>query len=215
VVQAVAALALSGGGAIRSEEFVSVTDKGPPVVMVSGAFGAGAYRAQARRLAAYGFNVLLVDGRDLVGNEDGGLKAAIREAKASPHALPGKVAMVGFSLGGGQLLGHAGSWRDEVRAIVVMYPATVALPDPAALAETIRVPVLMLAGEADRMGDCCTIERARAIAAAARAHHAPLVLRSYPNTAHDFIVEGTVGYNRTVAANAWYRTVGWLYRFPR
>ncbi len=209
---AFAVLACAGNTEVRHEHF-SPAGKGLSLVLVSGAFGEGAYRAQARRMAALGYDVLLVDSRDLVGLEEVGLKAVIEHARTSPHALPGKVGMIGFSLGGGQLLAHAAAWQDEVSAIVVMYPATVSLGDPGELAKAIRVPVLLLAGDADRMGDCCAIERARAIAAAARARQAPLELRAYPGTGHDFVVEGTDGFNRFVAANAWYRTAGWFYRY--
>ncbi len=208
---ALAVLACVGNTEVRHEHF-SPAGKGPPLVMVSGAFGEGAYRAQARRMAALGYDVLLVDSRDLVDIEEPGLKAVIEHARASPHALPGKVDMIGFSLGGGQLLAHAAAWPEEVSAIVVMYPATVSLGDPGELAKSIKVPVLLLAGEEDRVVGCCIIERARAIAAAASAQRAPLELRSYRGTGHDFVVEGTDGFNRTVAANAWYRTVGWFYR---
>lgn len=211
-IVAAAFLTCGATSEVRHEHF-EPAGMGPPVVLVSGAFGEGAYREQARRMAALGYDVLLVDSRDLVDIEAPGLKAVISHIKDSDHALPGKVAMIGFSLGGGQLLAHAAAWSEDVSAIVVIYPATVALGDPAELAKSIKVPVLVLAGEADRMADCCNIERARAIAVAAKARQAPLVLWSYPNTGHDFILEGTPGFNRRVAANAWYRTLGWLNRY--
>jgi dienelactone hydrolase len=211
---AFALISCGAGTEVRHEHFEPV-GKGPPVILVSGAFGEGAYREQARRMAALGYDVLLVDSRDLVGIEEPGLRAVIAHIRNSEHALPGKVAMIGFSLGGGQLLAHAAAWPDEVGAIVIMYPATAPLGEPAALAENIKVPVLLLAGETDRMQDCCTIEKARAIAAAASARHAPLVLRSYPGAGHDFVVEGTAGYNRTVAEDAWSQAIAWLNRYAK
>ncbi|MGE3691246.1 MAG: dienelactone hydrolase family protein [Novosphingobium sp.] len=196
---------------VRHEHF-EAAGKGPPLVMISGAFGEGAYRAQARRMAARGYDVLLIDSRDLVDLEEEGLRAVIAHARASPHALPGKVSMIGFSLGGGQLLAHAAGWPEDVGAIVIMYPATAGLGDPAALAAEMKVPVLFLTGVADRMGNCCTIEKAREIASAALAARAPLSLVAYPGTGHDFVLEGTQGYNRRVATNAWSRTFAWLQR---
>lgn len=191
-------------------EHLDAVGKGPPLVLVSGAFGEGAYREQARRMQALGYDVLLVDSRDLVGIEEPGLKAVIAHAKASPHALPGKVAMIGFSLGGGQLLAHAAAWPDEVNAIVIMYPATTPLGEPSLLADKIKVPVLMLAGEEDRMVNCCLIEKARAIASAAHDRKAPLLLVSYAETGHDFVLEGTDGYDSRVAENAWAQALSWL-----
>lgn len=204
-----AVLSFGATNEVRHEHF-EPAGKGPPVILVSGAFGEGAYRDQARRMAARGYDVLLVDSRDLVDLEEPGLKAVIAHLKDSEHAVPGKVAMIGFSLGGGQLLAHAAAWQEDVSAIVVMYPATVGLGDPVEVAKAIKVPVLVLAGEQDHMQDCCNIERARALAAAADAQHKPLVLRSYPTAGHDFIIEGTDGYNAGVAKDAWASTDAWF-----
>jgi len=209
---ALAALACMGNTEVRHEHF-SPPGKGPPLVMVSGAFGEGAYRALARRMAALGYDVLLIDSRDLVDIEEAGMRAVIEHARNSEHALPGKVGMIGFSLGGGQLLAHAAAWPDQVGAIAAMYPATSLLGEPSALAERIKVPVLMLAGEEDRTGDCCTIEKARAIASAAQARQAPLELTAFPRTGHGFAMEGTDGYNRRVAEKAWAQTLAWFQRY--
>ena len=208
---ALAALTCLGNTEVRHEHF-SPAGKGPPLVMVSGAFGEGAYRALARRMAALGYDVLLIDSRDLVDIEEAGMKAVIEHARSSEHALPQKVAMIGFSLGGGQLLAHAAAWPDEVSAIAAMYPATSLLGEPSALAANIKVPVLLLAGEEDRSGNCCTIEKARAIASAAQSRQAPLELTAIPRIGHGFVMEGTDGYNRRVAERAWAQTLAWFQR---
>jgi predicted esterase len=186
--------------AIAQVEFTPPSGKGRAVVAVSGAMGAGAYTPAAKELASLGYDVFLLNGNDLVG-----LKAAIAKAQQSPHALPGKVGAVGFSLGGGQVLGYAPSWPDQVAVVVVMYPLTSAFKDVSTTVNRVKVPVLMFAGEADDFKNCCHIETARAIAAAANANQIPLELVTYPGVGHDFIVEGRT-YNAKAAADAWAKT---------
>lgn len=190
---------------IAQVEFTPPSGKGRAIVAVSGAMGAGAYTPAAKKLASLGYDVFLLNGNDLVGDQGVGLKAAIGKALQSPHALPGKVGAVGFSLGGGQVLGYAPSWPDQVAVVVVMYPLTSVFKDVSATVKRIKVPVLMFAGEADDFKNCCHIETARAIAAAANANQIPLELVTYPGVGHDFIVEGRT-YNAKAAADAWAKT---------
>jgi hypothetical protein len=77
-------------------EFAPPSGKGRAVVAVSGALGAHAYEPAAKRLAAMGSDVSLLNGNGLVGDKGVGLKAAIDKAQQSPNALPGKVAAIGF-----------------------------------------------------------------------------------------------------------------------
>jgi dienelactone hydrolase len=51
------------------------------------------------------------------------VKTTIQQAQQMPHALPGKVALVGFSLGGGMCLYYGTQWPDLVTGAVVWYPA--------------------------------------------------------------------------------------------
>jgi len=209
------AMAISGLASLacaQAEEFVPASGRGRAVVVVSGAFGAGVYRPQARRLALLGYDVHLVDGRDLVGQEEAGLKAAIAAARGSVHAVPGKVAFVGFSLGGGRVLERTTAWAGEVGAIVVMYPVTTGIADAQQWAGQIAVPTLLITGEADAFRDCCRIGRARALAAAAQPQHSPFELVSYAGIGHDFIVEGTSTFNRRAARQAWASAATWLRR---
>jgi dienelactone hydrolase len=190
-------------------EFTPPAGKGRAIVAVSGALGASAYEPAARKLAGFGYDVFLVDGNRLVGDQGVGLKAAVDKAQQSPNALPGKVGVVGFSLGGGQALGYAPRWPDQVAVVVVMYPLTRVYKDINATVGRIKVPVLMFAGEKDTFRDCCLIETARAIASAAAAIGAPLELVTYPNAGHDFIIEG-FHYDSKAATDAWSRTADML-----
>lgn len=186
-------------------EFTPPAGKGRAIVAISGSMGAKAYEPAARKLASFGYDVLLIDGNGMVGDHGVGLKAALDEAQQSPNALPGKVGVVGFSLGGGQALGYAPGWPDQVAVVVVMYPLTRVFKDISATVGRIKVPVLMFAGEKDTFKDCCRIETARAIASAAAAINAPLQLITYPNAGHDFLVEGW-HYDADAAADVWART---------
>ena len=160
-----------------------------------------------------GYDVHLIDGRDLVGQEEAGLKAEIAAARGSVHAVPGKVALVGFSLGGGQVLERTTAWAGEVGAIVVMYPVTTGIADARQWAGRIAVPTLLITGEADAFRDCCRIGRARKLAAAARAQRSPFELVSYTGIGHDFVVEGTSTFDRRATRQAWTRAGAWLRRY--
>jgi dienelactone hydrolase len=143
------------------------------------------------------------------GTHGTGLRAAVQAAQNSPHGIPGKVAVVGFSLGGGEALAYATRWPDLVATIVVWYPLTRIIQDPAEFAAGIRVPVLMFAGEDDTYKDCCLIEKARAIAAAAMLQTASLQLVTYPGAGHDFTFPGD-SYNAAADADSWQRATARL-----
>ena len=187
-------------------EFEPPSGKGRVVVAVSGASGAGRYQVAAQKLASFGYDVFLVDGNDVKGDQGAGLKAAIDKALQSPHALPGKVGFVGFSLGGGLSLGYATHWPDQVAVVVAMFPLTrIYSNDIPGFVGRIKVPVLMMAGEKDSYRDCCGIETARAIGAAAADLKLPFELITYPNADHDFILSGR-SYNADAANGAWAAT---------
>ena len=92
---------LASPGAIAQEEYPPPSGKGRVVVMASGATGIPNYRDVARRIAALGYDVVLFDANNWAGTQDRGLRDVIAQAQRMPHALPGKVGLVGFSLGGG------------------------------------------------------------------------------------------------------------------
>ena len=173
------------------------------VVIASGSSGQPAYRDLAGRIAKLGYDVVLYDGQALAPSAT--LHATIAQALAMPHALPGKVGLIGLSLGGGAVLGYGTSASDVVAVVAAWYPATSGIKDVDALAARITVPTVMFAGENDTYNHCCLIDKARAIARAAQAHGAPFELTTYPNTQHHFIV-GSETYKPQAFADAFRRT---------
>ena len=95
-------------------EFPPPQGKGRVVVMASGQSGPTHYATAAKDIAKLGYDVILYDGNLLEGNKGQALKQAIAAGPSSAHALPGKVAVVGFSLGGGISLAYASRWPDQV-----------------------------------------------------------------------------------------------------
>ncbi|HEY1858154.1 alpha/beta hydrolase family protein [Acidocella sp.] len=188
--------------------------KGPVVVVVSGAMGAAAYLAPARRIAALGYDVVLVDGNAVKGSQGAALKAVVQNAPNAPHGLPGKVGMVGFSLGGGMALFYASRWPDLVSVIVAWYPATSMIGGIPVFVGKIKVPVLMFAGVEDSYHNCCLITTARQLAEAATVQNAPLQLITYPNVGHDFVLAGAA-YAPSAASDSWRRATAELAQYLR
>jgi carboxymethylenebutenolidase len=199
------------------EFFLPESGKGPVIVVASGASGTTAYRKFASRLAALGYYVILVDGTTIYKRYppqgfDGAanLKAVISESQTAVQAHSGKVALVGFSIGGAAVLVHGAQMKEHVAAAVAYYPAITSLgPSFNALATNLQVPVLVFAGEQDRYIDCCLIESMRALAGAPKA--VPFELITYPNAEHGFNLEDTQFTFRTDDAQAaWEKTVLYL-----
>jgi dienelactone hydrolase len=186
--------------------------KGRVVVVSSGASGPDHYETVSRAIAALGYDVVLFDGNAMEGTKGAALKAAIPQALDMPHALPGKVALVGFSLGGAVTLGYGPLWPDQVAVVIAWYPATSPFKDIPGFASRLAVPVLMFAGESDTYKDCCLIATARAIGAAATAAGKPFELFTYPKTDHDF-VQGGSHYNPAAYKDALDKTAAKLKEF--
>lgn len=197
-------LALPLHAACAQQEIPPPAGKGPVVVVVSGQKGAGYYLAPAQAIAAMGYDVVLLDANTLTGTHGQALHDAVVQAQTSPNGEPGKVAVVGFSLGGGLALAYASQWPDLVRGIVAWYPLTSIIADPAAFVTKVKVPVLMFAGAQDTYKNCCLIAQANALAAAAAAAGAPLTVVTYPSAGHDFIMSGS-DYDATAAPDSFAR----------
>jgi alpha-beta hydrolase superfamily lysophospholipase len=175
----------------RRQEFAPKSGTGRVVVLVSGQTGMAAYTPAAQQIADAGFDVVLVDGNDFWIKETRAawnlLKDVITQAQGSPHALPGKVGVVGYSLGGATALTYAARMPDLVATVVVAYPLTAFIKDPVDFVGKIKVPVQMFAGTADTYRDCCLIATARQLAEAAKAASPPmLTLHEYNGVGHGF-----------------------------
>jgi dienelactone hydrolase len=202
---------LASPGPIAQEEFPPPSGKGRVVLVASGATGTPNYRDVARRIANLGYDAVLFDANNWAGTQDQGLRDAIVQAQRMPHALPGRVGLVGFSLGGGYVLGYGTQWSDQVAVVAAWYPSTTAFKDPPAWAGRVRVPTVMFAGENDTYHNCCLIDKACAIGHAAQAAGAPFELTTYPNTPHGFNLLGA-NYKAQASSDAFARTEAALKR---
>lgn len=200
-------------------EFPPPQGEGRVVVVVSGHTGAARYENVTGQIARLGYDAVLFDANDIKGRSGGplvdnlesvSLQGAIRQAQQAPHALPGKVALVGFSQGGGQVLYYGSQLSDLAAVVVAWYPETRSIRDLPGFVGLLRVPVLMFAGDNDYYAGCCVPQTAKAIATAAAGR--PFELVVYPNTKHDFIYGGA-NYNPTSYADAMQRTKAKLAQF--
>ncbi len=195
------------------QEILPPQGKGRLVVVISGQSGPTHYTTVSEAIAKLGYDVVLFDGNTLEGNHGVNVEKAIQQARQMPHALPGKVAVVGFSLGGGMALFYASHMPNSVAGVVAWYPLTSPIHDPARFVAGLKVPVLMFAGEDDNYKNCCLIKTARALAAAAaNASGAPLELVTYPHTLHDFVLGGEF-YNASSYSDALQRTAARLRQY--
>jgi dienelactone hydrolase len=85
------------------QEFPPPQGKGRVVVLASGVSGPAHYTTIAREIAELGYDVVLFDGNLMEGTHGDGAKTVILQAQQMPHALPGRVALVGFCMGRGDV----------------------------------------------------------------------------------------------------------------
>lgn len=205
--------------AIAQETFAPLTERGPVVIVVSGNSGPELYREFSANLAAQGYYVVLVDGRDVSirpndRSRDGtaNMRSLIRDAQASPRATPGKVALIGLSLGGIGVLAYGAPLKEEVSAVVLFYPALTRLgSDLTPLSSAMQAPTLVFAGGKDNYRGCCTIETMKAFEAAPKS--VPFQLVVYPEANHAFnlrMVPPPFEYRQADADDAWKRTLEFL-----
>jgi len=196
---------------------------GPVVIVISGQSGPNSYQKYASELAGLGYYSVLLAGRDILNPEltgEANLKKAITRAQGSPNALKGKVAVIGFSLGGGGALYNATPLADLVSMVVAYYPYTKTWANKMPwFVKRFRVPVLVMPGGKDRYMECCVIESMRAMEAAARQTGAKFELVEYPQANHGFNLEkgahGEPGgaHRDADASDAWRRTVDMLKQY--
>jgi dienelactone hydrolase len=105
---------------------------------------------------------------------------------------------------------------NSVSAVVNYYPDTKSITNPDALVSKINVPTLIFAGVLDTYRDCCVIERARKLAAAAEAQagggEAILRVVEYPDAGHGFCIKNSKSWRGNDAADAFRRTLDYLRR---
>ena len=204
----------------KREAFLPTGGKGAIVIVVSGASGPTLYRDYSAKLAQLGYYAVLVDGNDILirsgpaGVTEGAanLRKLISESQMAPEAIAGKVALVGFSIGGGGVLLHGAPLKDLVSGIVAYYPSiTRGGPDYTARASEMQVPILILAGEQDRYNNCCLVESMRSLDAAAKARGASLELVIYPQADHGFNL-ATPNFRAADSDDAWAKARAFLTR---
>jgi dienelactone hydrolase len=187
---------------------------GPVAMVISGASPNlyGLYHDFTKELADRGYYSVLLYGNEILRREGGreALEGAIGRARQAAEAVPGKAAVIGFSLGGGAALRFATNMPDAVSVVIAWYPTTSFVTDPARVASLVQVPTLVLQGERDRYNNCCIVERVRAIEAEARTRGAAFELVVYPGAEHGFNLKGTSGYVRRDAEDSWRRALDML-----
>lgn len=203
--------------------YVPESGVGPVVIVISGQTGPNSYQKYASELAGIGYYSVLLTGKDILNPDltgEANLKKAIARAQDSPNAVKGKVAVIGFSLGGGGALYNATPLADLVSMVVAYYPYTKTWANKMPwFVKRFRVPVLVMPGGKDRYLDCCVIESMRAMDEAAKQTGAKFELVEYPDANHGFNLEkgahGEPGgaYRSTDANDAWRRTVDMLKQY--
>ena len=203
--------------------YAPASGKGPIVLVISGQTGPGPYRTYAGELAKLGYYTVLLDGKDILNPALTGpaaLTTAIERAQRSPTAVPGKAAVIGFSLGGGGALYNAAPMQDLVSMVVAYYPYTRTWVDkPSFFVKRFRVPVLVMAAQRDRYQNCCLVETAQAMEAAAKEAGVKFELVVYPEADHGFNLESDArgepmrAYRRNDDRDAWRRTLEMLKQY--
>jgi dienelactone hydrolase len=199
----------------KQQEFLPKSGKGRVVVLISGSTGPANYTASAQQIADAGFHVVLVDGNDYAIKDTRRawnlLKDLIARSQQAPSALPGKVGVVAFSLGGASALTYAARMPDTVATVVTVYPTTSFIKDPADFVSKMRVPVQILTGTADTYKDCCLIQTARQLADAAKASTPPVLeLHEYEGAGHAFNLPNAPRKDQAFGEEAMERTVARL-----
>jgi len=205
---------LAGGSIAQAqEEFPPPQGKGRVVVLASGMSGPEHYREVAAEIAKLGYDVVLFDGNGEENTHGMGVTRDIQKALTMPHALPGKVALVGFSLGGGEELYWGTQSSDQVAGAAVWYPANAFIRDVPGFASRLAVPVVVFAGGKDNFRHgCCTAEKDGALEQASKAAGKSFELTVYPDADHDF-VKGGAHYNAKDYEDALQRTAAALKTF--
>ena len=212
------------GGATPVNAYVAypaIKGKAPAVIVVHEEWGLNAQiRLVARRLAAEGYIAIVPDlhhGR--VTDDPGEAQALARSLKpdaalvdldatmawltAQPRVQPGRVAVVGFGMGGTLALEY-GIHEPGVRAVVMFYGAPIT---DAGRLPPLKAPVLAHFGQLDDGISEDQVNQFRlAMNTAGRAAEVHL----YPGAGHAFMNDTGSSFQAESARRAWARTLAFL-----
>ena len=105
-------------------------------------------------------------------------------------------------------MSYAARMPDLVATVIVSYPLTSFIKDPADFVSKIKVPVTMYAGTADTYKDCCLIDKARQLAEAAKSVVPPmLTLHEYNGVGHGFNLPNAARADIAAGQDAMARTI--------
>jgi dienelactone hydrolase len=199
-----------GGPADPEIDVLPPSGSGRVVMMLSGIDGTAPYKSFAERVAKLGYYVVLIDGRQILSEDKQGgdrLAKAIATAQGSAHAKRGKIAVVGFSVGGAGALAYAERQPETVATVITYYPATsfiAKVTDMNSFVDKFEVPLLAFAGGKDTFGNCCLLTTIQSMKATSSDLGKSMDLVVYPDAQHDFIKDST--YRQADAEDAWKRT---------
>ena len=151
------------------------------------------YKEVAGEIAKLGYDVVLFDGNKEENTHGVQVKADIQTAIGMPHAMPGKVALVGFSLGGGEEMfyGTGPMSAEQVAVGIFWYPANAFIKDLNGFANRLSMPVFVFAGGKDHFRNgCCTAAHDGELQDASKAANKMFNLVVYPDADHDFVKGG-------------------------
>jgi dienelactone hydrolase len=191
--------------------------KGRVVMIISGTDGTSPYQEYAEKIAKLGYYAVLLNGKEIMSEDRQGgerLQNAIAKAQSSPSALPGKIAVIGFSLGGGGALAYAERQADTVSTVISYYPFTAFIAkvtDMKTFVGNFQVPLLIFAGGKDTYKNCCLLTTLKSMGSTAKELNKPMELVVYPNAEHNFVKGST--YRADDADDAWRRTTDTLHQY--
>ncbi len=135
------------------------------------------------------------------------VERALAALAAHPAVEPGRIAIIGFGLGGHLSFLSACRIGERIRAAVAFYPGRLVplLPQ----ARQLGAPVLLLFGGRDPSIPSPQIDRIRAELDYLRK---PCEIRVYPEAGHGFFCEERESYAPAAAAAAWAEALGWLHK---
>jgi dienelactone hydrolase len=207
-------------------EFKPINKNGPVVIILSGGGGPNYYLEFASRLSKSGYYAIVFDSRDFMLSDKTAielkLSEVINKTKLSPNALPGMVAVIGYSRGGGLALAYATNRQDSVSIVIAYYP-NIAGPfsfiqknEIETLPDRFKVPVFVFQGTADDYYDCCRVDRIQKIGAAAKEKGADFNYVLYPGVGHGFnlATDGRLfQYNQYYDEDSWQKTMELLKKY--